>query len=110
MTKMTLTEARSTSNSVDKVSLEAAVKAVTNAIGSDADLWVSTDGEKISVHGSRDQWHSVVTVRGRTGNKFVFAAWGSVTDRFGEWYHEDAGEGNAGFMASTAAWVVDCAG
>lgn len=109
MSKMTLTEARDNSN-VDQASLEAAVAAVTNAIGADADLWVSTDGEKISVHGSRDQWGSVVTVKSRSGDNFHFSAWGSVTDRFGEWYHEDAGEGGAGFMASTAAWVVDCAG
>lgn len=107
---MSLAEARGTSSSIDRVSLEAAVKAVTNAIGSDADLWVNVDGEQISVHGDHDQWTSVVTVKSRSGDNFKFSAWGSVTDRFGEWYHEDAGEGNAGFMASTVAWVVDCAG
>lgn len=109
MAKMTLTEARGAS-SIDQASLEAAVAAVTNAIGANADLWVSADREKISVHGSHDQWNSVVAVKSRSGDNFKFSAWGSVTDRFGEWYHEDAGEGNAGFMASTAAWVVDCAG
>lgn len=110
MSKMSLAEARDTSSSIDQVSLEAAVKAVTNAIGADADLWVSTDGEEVSVHGSRDQWGSVVMVKSRSGDNFIFSAWGSATDRFGEWYHESSGEGDAGFMASTAAWVVDCAG
>lgn len=109
MAKMSLVEARGAS-SVDQASLEAAIAAVTNALGPGADLWVSTDGEKISVYGNRDQWRSVVTVKSRSGDRFVFTAWGSVTDRFGEWYHEDAGEGYAGFMASTAAWVLDCAG
>lgn len=107
--KMTLAEARS-NNEVDQITLEAAVEAVANALGPDADLWVHVDGEKISVHGSHDQWRSVITVKSRSGDRFVFTAWGSVTDRFGEWYHEDAGEGYAGFMASTAAWVLDCAG
>lgn len=106
---MTLTEARGAS-SVDQVSLEAAVASVTNALGPDADLWVNTDGEKIAVYGDHEQWSAVVTVKSRSGDNFKFSAWGSVTDRFGEWYHEDAGEGDAGFMASTAAWVVDCAG
>lgn len=109
MAKMTLTEARGAS-SIDQASLEAAVAAVTNAIGANADLWVSADREKISVHGSHDQWNSVVAVKSRDGDNFHFSAWGSVTDRFGEWYHEDSGEGDSGFMASTAAWVVDCAG
>lgn len=109
MAKMTLTEARGAS-SVDQASLEAAVAAVTNAIGVDADLLVSTDGEEVSVHGSRDQWVSVVAVKSWSGDNFKFSAWGSVTDRFGDWYHESSGEGDAGFMASTAAWVLDCAG
>lgn len=110
MAKMTLTEARGAS-SVDQVSLEAAVAAVTNALGPGADLWVvNVEGEKISVYGDYEQWSAVVTVKSRSGDNFKFSAWGSVTDRFGDWYHESSGEGDAGFMASTAAWVLDCAG
>ena len=108
MTKMNLTEARN--SSIDQASLEAAVEAVTNALGDDADLWVNADGEKISVYGDREQWSAIVTVKSRSGNDFNFSAWGSVTDRFGDWYHEESGEGNADFMAATAAWVVDNAG
>ena len=107
--KMALAEARDNKN-VDQATLEAGVRAITNALGPDAEIYLvhaDEEGGEVSIYGKHEQWHSVLTVKSRRGDNFQFNAWGSFTDRFGDWYHEHSDEGNAQFMSDVTASVLD---